>query len=369
MSSGAPVELGTPIRQPATALLCVDSADAARYVGKDGNPQKYITGGFRIDDNTPAEIQINKQSPLLFGYMTRLSLTEIQMEWSTPNVNARNNTLTLVVSDKIEGEESFFCRIAITENFYLPDELAAAIEVQLDTLFAGATWGVSYDTRKNSFKIEVTSTSPETNDYYFSLLPPGIGYTITNTAAPAGIVVPTGIVQDDLTFPMGFTVPYNYFTSTNPASDPGGVSLSIIGGYAPMCYTPYVDIVSNIMTKNQNIQDNDTTLRNGTAKLARVYLSNENIDSCFDTDELGAISKCNIVGCRPFAFRREFKTPKVIQWNTTENVDIIDLQVVDRLGFPIYIEPLLRRSTSIVGAEDKFGNTANFQFTIQASEI
>jgi archaellin len=135
-----------------------------------------------------------------------------------------------------------------------------------------------------------------------------------------------------------------------------------------MCYTPYVDIVSNIMTKNQAVQDNDSTLRNGTAKLARIYLRNENIENCFDTDDAGNITKCNIIGCRPFSFRREFKTPKVIMWNTTENVDVIDLQVIDRLGFPIYIETVDPRTTVEGQIFAKFGNTANFQFTIQASE-
>lgn len=367
MSSGAPFETGTPIRQPATALLCVDSADAGKYVDTSGNPQKYITGGFRSDTTTPAEIQINKQTPLLFGYMTRLALTEIAMEWSTPNVNERNNTLTIVLTE-INAVTTQFCRIRIAESFYLPQELATEVEYWLNELEATADWTVTYNDVENRFKIEVVSSDPS-SDYLFSILPPGVEYTLDITESPAGITVPTGIVKDDLTYVMGLTVPYNYFDPiSNPASNPIGTSYAITGGYAPMCYTPYVDIVSNIMTKNQAVQDNDSTLRNGTAKLARIYLRNENIESCFDTDDAGAITKCNIIGCRPFSFRREFKTPKVIMWNTTENVDIIDLQVVDRLGFPLYIEPLNKIAGVVFGGEAFFGNTANFQFTIQATE-
>jgi hypothetical protein len=373
MSSGAPFETGTPIRQPATALLCVDSADAGKYVNKTGTPQKYITGGFRSDTNTPADIQINKQTPLLFGYMTRLSLTEVAMEWSTPNVNIRNNSFTVVLSEFSEATTEIY-RVALEQNFYLPDELATALQTQLNDLDEDATWTVVYDARKNNFTINVEAVEGSPKTFAWSPLAPGFDwgeFTVANgnVASPAGVTVPPGIVQDDLTYVMGFTVPYSYITQAgNDPSDPAGLSYEVEGGYAPMCYTPYVDIVSNIITKNQNIQDNDSTLRNGTAKLARIYLRNENIDSCFDTDEAGAITKCNIVGCRPFSFRREFQTPKVIMWNTTENVDVIDLQVIDRLGFPIYIETVDPRTTVEGQIFAKFGNTANFQFTIQATE-
>lgn len=377
MSSGAPFETGTPIRQPATALLCVDSADAGRYVDASGAPQKYITGGFRIDSNNPADIQINKQTPLLFGYMTRLSLTEIAMEWSTPNVNERNNTFTFVFTTFNEPgppeRTDIICRVALEEQFYLPQELATALQTQLNALnndVGQATWSVTYSARSNKFTIALVSD--EGTQHAFCPLPPGIAWTIDESISPAGVTVPTGIVQDDLTYVMGLTVPYQYITSAGEsASAPSGLSTSVIGGYAPMVYTPYVDIVSNIVTKNQAVQDNDTTLRNGTAKLARIYLRNENIESCFDTDDAGDVTKCNIVGCRPFSFRREFKNPKVIMWNTTENVDIIDLQVIDRLGFPVYIERLFRGdypSPLDVPEVAYLGNTANFQFTIMATE-
>jgi hypothetical protein len=133
-----------------------------------------------------------------------------------------------------------------------------------------------------------------------------------------------------------------------------------------MQYTPYVDIVSRILTKNQNVRDGDTTKSNGPSKLARIYLSQPGCNNLYDIDASNNIGKCNIVGCRPFILNREFNTPKVISWNTTENVDIIDIQVLDRLGFPVYIEPFVINSVS--NGELILGNTASFQFTIQATE-
>ena len=356
MSSGAPVEHGTPIRMPAVALLCVDSIDAVRY----------DASGYINNDSTPASIQINKQSPLLFGYMTRIALTEINFAWATPNVNSRNNTLTIRISDvsgaatgaHIKGDY----RIALTESFYTPNQLKAAVEAALDYLSVSGeaiTWTVQFSEREQYFTITCGLGTVSNTEYYFSILPPGETYTITDTAtnnSPTANVF-TGIVEDDLTYMMGLAP---------PAATKALFFDEIRGGFASCQYTPYVDIVSSILTKNQNVRDNDTTLRNGQAKLARVYLSNPGANNQFTIDEDSVVYGCNIVGVRPFVLHREFQTPKVISWNTTENVDIIDLQVVDRLGYPIYIE---QRVVSSNNATLILVNTAAFHFTIQSTEV
>lgn len=350
MSTGAQHETGTPIRMPSVALLCIDSADATRYNAL----------GYADNDSSPASININKQTPLLFGYMTRIALTEINLAWDTPNVNARNNTLTIRVADvsgiaapaNIKGTY----RIAIAEGFRTPKNIASQVQNALNYLTISGISGnffVQHFEAAAEFDIVV-----DTPNLFISILPPNMLYDIDATATNTGVTnVFTGLVQDDLTYMMGLTPPAettNYFSST------------ILSAYASCQYTPYIDIVSSVLTKNQNVRDNDSNLRNGTAKLARVYLSHPGAINQFDIDEDGVIGNCNIVGVRPFTIHREFQTPKVISWNTTENVDIVDLQVVDRLGYPIYIE---KRVISKTGDAVVLGNTASFQFTIQATEV
>ena len=347
MSTGAPNESGTPIRMPSVALLCIDSANATSY----------NSTGYATTVGTPAQIQINKQAPLLFGYMTRISLTEINMAWATPNVNERNNTLSIYV----EGID--FCgnyRIAVSQGFHTPSELAASVKKALDNLDINSddvVWKVSHVPREAYFSIGI-SGSTTGDPYYFNILPPNRSYTFTDTATDVGSdPVSTYAVEDDLTYMMGLT----------PAVDTAtGVFNEIKSGYASCQYTPYVDIVSTILTKNQNVRDNDSALRNGQSKLARVYLSEPGAKNQFTIDATGTAVDCNIVGVRPFVLHREFQTPKVISWNTTENVDIVDLQVLDRLGYPIYIENRVVSSQQFNTLIE--GNTATFQFTLQATE-
>jgi hypothetical protein len=353
MSTGAPNETGTPIRMPSVALLCIDSAD-----GVQTNTNNYV-----INDATPSTININKQTPLMFGYMTRIALTEINFAWGTPNVNDRNNTLTYEVAELSGGDFVVVgtYRVALNNSFHTPAELATSLEIALNNVIISPgeqlIWSLSYIPRESYFSLDLSGSTSATQ-YYYRVLPPGKTYTINATATDisSADVVFTGRVDDDLTYMMGLTqssqTANTYFAQINT-------------GYASCQYTPYIDIVSTILTKNQNVHDNDSSIRNGQSKLARVYLSHPGAVNQFNIDPDGNPTECNIVGVRPFVIHREFQTPKVISWNTTENVDIVDLQVLDHRGYPIFIEQRV-----ISSDQDTLilGNTASFQFTLQITE-
>ena len=358
--SGVPVEDATTFRNPSVALLCVNSADAEIF---------NKTTGARVDDKTPAEIYINYGKPFLFGYMTRLALTEVNINWATPNVNPLNNNLTIQV-DNITTDESLILRITIPVGFYTPSELALAVQTQFtdafgDFLNLGAhavdPIEVNWINQSSSFNILVVE--PNVWDEF------SIRILSSSVFRPVGASVPVALpsLDYDLTDMMGLT-----------QVEAGAVSFkAIVGGYASMLYTPYIDIVSSILTKNQNVQDGDTFKLSSTAKLTRLYLSNENIVGRYEKlvpvyNASGVITSAdyetNIIGCRPFCFKREFQTPKQISWNTTENVDVMDLSVLDYKGNPVYITPKAQIDTTELPDALQVGNTADFQFTIMASE-
>ena len=324
--SNLPKEVATPIRFPAVALLCVDSEDGYRF----------DNDGYRVDTNQPNRIYINRQRPLTFGYMTRVALTEVNMQWDTPNINDRNNSFEISIINTSGGPvASTEVTIQIDNGFYKPSELANAIEDALNTeadiitylnvTGAGKPFTVSVDPTTLRMTIAQTTPIADFDSFAFSLLPPAKG--TQNLLNVIGLL-PFGQPQD-----------YE----------------SVTGSYATYQYTPYIDIVSNYLTKNQNVSDGDTALNNTGQKLARIYLSNEAIEA--RTDD-------NIIGTRPFVFRREFKTPKYITWNTTENIDVIDIQVLDYLGNPLFISP----NEEVVGNDISYNNSAAIQFTLQVSE-
>ena len=354
-----PKDKAITIRQPATALLLVNSDDQ----------QLFDANGFRIDSTTPGRIYINNQRPLLFGYMTRLALTEMNIQWDTPNVNSSNNTLTMAlysatdVTPPVVGAP-IFTRVTLVPDFYQPTDLAdfleTAINASSEVITAGFTFAVSYDQIEGDFTIQQTQVYPSANTRGY--------FKIFSSSAPLSV---TGLtpLNDDILYCIGVQ------PVTKPGVEPTGFYTQINGAYAPMLYTPYIDIVSNLLTKHQNVSDGNTASIYTSSKLARVYFSNETIINRHDdlpTSVLASAvsSVCNTVGTRPITFRREFITPKQIQWENTENVDFIDIQVLDYKGQPIRIEEeSITSSTTITnGIVVSQTNNTSFQFTLMATE-
>ena len=326
---------GTPFRPPAVAVLTIDSRDRVNVDRATG---------YRIDTTTPYQILINKGQSVMNGFFTRVGLTEINMQWDTPNVIAsgpcQNNTLLLEegaaagVSTVID---SYLIRV--TEGFYTPNELAKAIQLKLtaDTVFGTVNWECRYDERDNSFFIrDVLDT------VVFRIRPQNVG------------------AADDLCNLMGYSTPSQQFTS------------SIHSSYATMIYTPYFDIVSNNLTKKQNVRDNGTSFLTGQNLLTRVYLVpiGTNVQrERTDVTPATPLADTNILGCRPFTLYREYNVPKQIYWDAQEFINVIDLQLVDYKGRTLYSRPqlplvLVDPSQTISYS----GEAANYQLTLQVTE-
>jgi hypothetical protein len=151
--------------------------------------------------------------------------------------------------------------------------------------------------------------------------------------------------------------------SLSPSSGAG--RYEIYGSYASYLYTRYIDIVSDNLTKKQEVKDSSTQPPEvgATSLLARVYVGNSGLsESRFDVSGVG----CNIVGTRPFQLYKEYNTPKYISWDAREFINIVDIKVFDDQGRPLYEQA---EELSInAGAGYVAGNTAEFQITLLASE-
>jgi hypothetical protein len=92
-------------------------------------------------------------------------------------------------------------------------------------------------------------------------------------------------------------------------------------------YTPYIDILSNNLTKFQKIKDTDTAPSKRTSMISRVYLSG--VGNPQLTSAAG-------LGTQPFIMTADLNTPKTIRWSPDETVFNLDFTVNDFYGDPIY---------------------------------
>lgn len=357
-------ESSQTIRYPSSALLCVNSEDSERFNAR----------GFRIDKGTPADLYINKQNPLLYGFLTRIALTEMNIQWGFPNVyedlQNSNNTLTIQLYNAA-GVSQGSTRVKLSSGFYTAASLGRALQTDLNAnTLVVSTFGLD-----EPFKVSVgglgtvTANDPEhagvtkiASDSRFAIsLVSGVPgfFQIMPFSTP---IFENKSVNDDLTNMMGLTPPalsglpyYKEFT----------------GGYASCMRTPYIDIISKSLTLNQRVKDNDTSRRGQASILSRIYLSNEEAVAREITITYSSTSPFpnksstdNAFGVRETAFRREFKFPKMLQWNNTENVDVIDLQVLDYRGNILQYDPILVADSLVVIQS----NTSDFQFTLMGME-
>lgn len=324
---------GTSIRASSTALLTIDTADRMRF---DAN-------GYRIDTTAPNDIYINKQQSIVKGYFTRLALTELNMQWNTPNViesgACKNNTLLLERSLTVDGPVVASYTVELAEGFYTPNELAEAIQTTLNDgagVFGVTSWECSYGSRGGAFSLGDTSDTVR-----FRIHPQNLGQ------------------KDDLCNLMGFSTPSQLF------------NYGVLGSYAPMVYTPYFDIQSDQLTKKQNVLDGASSTITGTQLLTRVYLNEYGVNRRYDAEPITPEGTgCVIVGVRPFSLYREFQNPKQIFWDTKEYIDVIDLRLVDYKGRLLYMPP---QGSAVLGTGSDArlticGNSTNYQMTIQVTE-
>jgi hypothetical protein len=173
---------------------------------------------------------------------------------------------------------------------------------------------------------------------------------------------PTGSVdgiprRDTLATMMGFA-----------SSSPVEYSYSIIGNYATCLYTNYIDIVSDIICKHQDVRDTSTNYATGNNILARVYIASDIYESINDTGN-------NIIGTRPFVLHYNLPVPKQIQWSPYEFLPSANIQLRDDKGQLLYAPNLTTEDEFIpdvlpdtIALTKIYSNTAFVQLTFHISE-
>lgn len=283
-------EKAITFRNPQSALLLVDSRD--RYnLDKDG---EY----YQIPETSPNNILINHQRTLGAGQIKRIAVTEFSFPWSTPNVNERNNTLTIT---DIPTNQQYY--IIVPENFYTPSELASEITSILTTQgWINASTNIPeplYNAPWDCY------TSPGTNKFTITSSLAGSDWKVQPFSGLAGLMNITGIIS---------------------SSD--AVDKFVSGGIPSMAYTQYIDVCSKTLTKFQNLKDSLTQL-NYTDVICRIYLQNDTNTPTSDTSYFASRPCLNIC--------KQFSCPKYILWNENEMVFSIDIELYDDTGKLLYI--------------------------------
>ena len=332
---------GTPIRFPASAFLLIDSADRIQ----DADRVKAIAEPLVAlpDFSQPFNnFVIQKRQPFVAGFFTRLAVTELRFEYNIPNVNARNSKMRILIDDgNIDPNTWDEYTLSIPENFYTPDELAQAVEAELNSVIPAKTWTCEYLFQISAFRI--TQDDP---DYRFVIAPflyPNFNQRVRS-----------------LPYLMGFTAQNGYlFSSDVQYGTP----------FPPMVYTRYIDICSRQLTQYQKAKDNSTRDNQVPGVLLRLYLTGPALNVGVGDTTAEQIW----VGCRPCIFHRLFPNPKYSYWSPDAFVDQIDIQLYDDAGNILYLPPSANPNIVFPSLAEQERISAidcpsQFQLTVHCSE-
>ena len=244
------------------------------------------------------DFTIQSPSALIYGYIQRIVVSQIQVQCCIPTVCLGKNDLLLITS---VGTGTTY-RITIPWGFYTGAELAAA----LDAIFA-ATPGLA------DLSIAVTYQPLHGFVFESKAVPPKQFY-FPSSSRIANADIDNALKTYRL---LGITV--------RQSEVPGIPQTTQTSGQFPnFLYTPYIDFYSDILTNYQTIKDTNTSVAKPKGLVARVYLSgNGNVQTTTSIDALGS---------RPFVVTADLNSPKIIKWTPETTIPSIDFQLRDSYG-------------------------------------
>lgn len=265
-----------------------------------------LIGNFNRDLPNCNDFTISSPGALIYGYIDKIIVSQIQLQYNIPTVcNGRNDLFFMawISPAGVAGSGQFY----IPYGFFTPDELAAAINAKITATPAFSPVGLTVQ-----FNLEDGFYFDSSTNYRIYVIEPGVlisaGYSIDDVNNILKTYKMLGLTKENgIRNPITSTPTFQYSSH-----------------YPTFLYTPYIDIYSDVLTNYQNIKDNNTSIAKPKGLVARILLSGVgNPQITTDTTALGSA---------PFVMTADLNNPKVIKWSPDVAVPSIDFQLRDCYG-------------------------------------
>lgn len=311
------------------AILAISSTD--RYLTSKNGKQNQPFDNTVVAEYTNVlpfanDFSISAPGALLNGYIDRIIVSQIQLQYNLPTIQAGNNDNFVLYVESVPGSGTYVAVVlSFPYGFYTPTELATMLEIQLNDRTLEDEFTVTYSQGDPN---TVGTVNLPSNAYSFS------GFLILsnrnrNIRLPEVDLV-TGI--NELQTDPELLYSTSQVTTTLKTYKIFG--FSIINSIASQgqrsynapnfLYTPYIDIYSDALTNYQTLKDTDSSVSRRKGLVSRLYLANAN--SIQTTTAGGAL------GTAPFVACYDFNSPKVIGWSPDTAINSLDFQVRDCYG-------------------------------------
>jgi hypothetical protein len=323
-----PEKKAQTFRYPKTAELHLDSLD--RYlpgnlpgISAPVTPQNFckLIGPLigASTNNSTNNCQIQTKRNLLYGYLSRVALTQFNLSWRVATVMAGYNDLLAVFN----GATTTI--LTIPPGYYTVSTLQQTLQTLLRTVTGLSTLSIStIDTQTNPVGAAVE-----------------VGWTITTNGSPMAFSS-TGYTEGQALqvgrayrligvnrAAAGFTPDYTT-TAPNPIIITPSTAFTM--GVPNFRYTDYVDIVSQTLTNYKDTKDANSAVGSPAGVIGRVWLTEYPLSGQTTGN---AWPQDGMWGMGPMTFTKNWYSPNWSQWSPNQAVSSVDITLLDMFGIPL----------------------------------
>jgi len=332
-------------RPIATQYLTLNSQDRLQYNLSFTN-QAAPTSDPRVSRQPWNKFRLQRPQPLMGAFATRIGVSEVRFPYFVPNVNTNNNQIWLGLVDDLDQLTIY--QLTLYPSFFSGTGLADA----LNSIISGATTFGTYQAIDgpnvpiNPAFIPIFSFNENTQQMLFTPNPTSgaflYGYNPANPLNPLQYYN-----SPSLALLMNFDIVQVSAQVDN--------FTPLLANPTDMCYTNYIDIVSDKLSQYAKSRDGSSDNNFNRSLICRLYI----------TDDI-SLKQGQGQGQQqaPFVIHRQFANPKMIEWNKEAAIDWVDIAVYDQFGNLLPLPSF----TLPGGAPAQVGVYPDFQITLLASQ-
>ena len=257
----------------------IESSLEPQYIRKRSNNNStiYLDSSGRNTSYSPNNLILSSGTSVLARKIKRFKISGVYINYNTPNVNVRNNTINFYAN----GDTSILYTATVTESYYTFASFQIALQAVLNGAGSGLIFTVFPDASNQTYTIFV-----------------GIGTSFAF----------------DINSPM---IKKGRHLVNLPAENPPRFDISVTAGTVSMFYTRYIDFRSSVLNEYNKNPSADSKFGEFN-KLFRFFLGDE--------DKLA-----------PFNRFVPFIGETWTNYETTRNIATTDIQVLDEFNEFVYI--------------------------------
>ena len=354
---GDPEKKPVTIRAPMTSELHLNSLDRFTFAqlpytgipvlltppySNDGNSNVVTQNAGRIllgqSKTATNNCQLQTSRNLLYGYFSRVALTQFQLNYNVPTiVTGYNDTLAFTYTGVVTPQY-----VVLRQGYYTPDQLAAEIQLAVRATTGNPLPSFTCSAPQNPAStvlvpaIAAGLAGNKINAYFqfntgtATAMNFILGY---DTAGAGAISLPLQANIARLARMLGLNKPcYGYTEAQDPLTLPPTKWTAVQGGVANLMPTDYVDIVSRTLSNYKDNKDDNSSQQAPGCVLGRIWLTEGQSASSVAV----GWPQASLQGQSPQVFTKNWYNPNWSQWSPNQSVSSVDITLLDMWGEPLF---------------------------------